>query len=784
MRPISSLTIIVLSFSFLILAPELIAQQQQSRGSISGRVTDAETGASLPGANVIVRPVDGESRSDSTEAWSGMHGTATDGEGRFHVDGLESGSYFIRVSFIGYESRVITDVVVRPGRATSIDAALTSSAYSAEEVEVTAGYFTAVKPEDVSVASFSGEEIRRSPGSAGDVSRIMMVLPSVAKVNDQSNSLIVRGGSPLENAFFIDGIEVPNINHFPAQGSSGGPLGLLPVDLIRDVTFSAGGFPARYGDRLSSVMDISFREGDRERILGQADLNFAGFGGLLEGPMGESGSWMLSARRSYLDLLVSAIDIGTSVAPWYGDAAAKAVYDLSPAHRLSLVGLWSDDHNNPDAEAAAENDMQYYGRQNIYNYSGGLSWRALWNENTFSTTSLSYTGMEFDEQFLKTGSGLPLLLNDSRESWVQLRTETRWKIASAFSLEAGGDMKALRNHYDNKYGASPDELGNLQPEFLFERDASALQSGIFATALVTPISGLTVSAGLRAQHTEWNDRVVLQPRASVALQLSERTSVSLAGGLYSQALPLLLLAQDDANRALDNPRAAHGIVSLSQLLSESTRLTLEGYVKEYDRFPVDPDQPALFLVDEMNYRYGFFMPHGQLTSTGKASSRGVELTLQKKLAHDFYGIASASYATSRYADAAGIERPRVYDNRILFSVEGGYKPNAEWEFSLRWIYAGGAPYTPMDVDASRIARQEVLDANRINTERHPDYHSMNIRVDRRFHFDRSALVVYLSVWNVYNRKNIAGYIWDDANQRVKTLYQWGLLPIFGVEWEF
>jgi hypothetical protein len=753
-------------------------------GGIRGRVTDAETGAPLPGANVLVRAAEGSVRADSTEAAGGMSGTAADGEGHFLIDHLPAGGYTLRVSFIGYEAHVMTDIIVRPGRITAADATLQSSAYTAEEVEVTAGYFSAVEAEDVSVAAFSGEEIRRSPGSAGDVSRIMMVLPSVAKVNDQSNSLIVRGGSPMENAFFIDGIEVPNINHFPAQGSSGGPLGLLPVDLIRDVTFSAGAFPARYGDRLSAVMDIGFREGDRDRILGQADLNFAGFGGLLEGPVGAKVSWLLSVRRSYLDLLVSAIDIGTSVAPRYGDAALKLSYELSPAHRLSVIGLWSDDHNNPDLEAALENDMQYYGRQDIYNYTGGLTWRALWNERILTSTTLSHTGMEFDEEFLQTGSGSPLLLNDSRESWVQLRSDTRWKISPAVSLEFGGDVKSLENRYDNRYGGVPDELGNTHPEFLFRRDAGAVQSGLYTTAVVNPLPSLTVSTGLRAQYTEWNDAVSLQPRASIALQFSELTSVSVAGGVYTQALPLLLLAQDDANRGLDNPRALHGVVSLSHLLTESTRLTLEGYVKEYDRFPVDPDQPSLFLVDELNYRYGFFMPHGRLRSTGEAVSRGVELTLQKKLAHDFYGIACASYSTARYTDAAGVERPRVYDNRLLISIEGGYKPNAEWEFSLRWIHAGGAPYTPMDVAASAAARQEVLDAARINAERHPDYHSLNLRVDRRFHFDRSALVVYLSAWNVYNRKNVAGYIWDDVGRRVKTLYQWGVLPIFGIEWEF
>jgi hypothetical protein len=595
--------------------------------------------------------------------------------------------------------------------------------------------------------------------------------------------LIVRGGSPLENAFFVDGIEIPNINHFPAQGSSGGPLGMLPVDLLRDVTFSAGGFPVRYGDRLSAVMDISFREGGRDGIEAQTDLNFTGFGGVLEGPLGARGSWLLSARRSYLDLLVSAIDIGTSVAPWYGDAHAKIVYELSPEHRVSFVGLWSDDHNDPDAETAAENDMQYYGRQDVYNATAGLTWRALWSARTFSESSVSWTGMRFRENFLKTGSDALLLDNRSDEHWLQLRSLTRHRFSRMVAIEAGVDAKLLRNRYDNTYGGVPDVLGGAQSTFTARGDAEGTLAGLFATLQLAPSEALDLSLGLRAQHNSLSARMSLEPRGSVVLRLNERMSLSAAAGLYTQSFPLLLFAQNPEHTDLPDPRAVHAVLGGSYLLTASTRLTLEGYVKDYDRFPIDPAAPGLFVVDEMSYRYGFFSAHEKLVAEGKAFSRGLELTLQKKLAQDFYGIASAGWSTARYTGADGIERARVYDNRLLFSVEGGYKPSAAWEFSVRWIYAGGAPYTPMDIEASRAARQEVLDATRINTERHPDYHSMNVRVDRRFNFDRSSIVLYISVWNVYDRRNIAGYIWDDANQRVKTLYQWGLLPIFGVEWE-
>ncbi|MDT8324709.1 MAG: TonB-dependent receptor, partial [Bacteroidota bacterium] len=496
MRPLLPFTVILLFLHALLLSLFAQAQDAPSTGSIHGSVIDAGSGQPLPGANIRVMDAD--------------RGAATDVEGAFSITGLPPGSYRLRASFIGYAPHIATDVVLRPGRSTELRIRLRESAYEAEEVVVTAGYFRQSEESAVSAAQFSGEEIRRAPGSAGDVSRIMMVLPSVAKVNDQSNSLIVRGGSPLENAFFVDGIEIPNINHFPAQGASGGPLGMLPVDMIRDVAFSSGGFPVRWGDRLSSVMDISFREGDRNRMAAQADLNFTGFGGLLEGPLGHSGSWLLSARRSYLDLLVSAIDIGTSVAPWYGDAHAKLVYDLGPEHRLSLIGLWSDDHNDPDAETAAENDMQYYGRQDVYNATTGLTWRALWDADTWSESSVSWTGMRFRENFLKTGSDALLLDNRSDERWIALRSRTRRRFTRGVALEAGGDVKLLRNSYDNTYGGVPDVLGTVQPPLHAVGEADASVGGLFATLQLTPWKALDLSLGLRAQHNSVNDDVTLQ----------------------------------------------------------------------------------------------------------------------------------------------------------------------------------------------------------------------------------------------------------------------------------
>ena len=272
-----------------------------------------------------------------------------------------------------------------------------------------------------------------------------MTLPSVAKVNDQSNSLIIRGGSPIENAFYLDNIEIPNINHYPTQGSSGGPIGMVNVDFIKDVNFHTGGFGASYGDRLSSIMEINFREGNRDELDGQLDLNFAGFGGTAEGPLfGTWGSWMVSLRRSYLDLLVEAINIGTSVAPRYGDFQGKLVLDLDTHNRLSLLTLWGDDQISSDKEIAEENDMIVYGDQDIIQRTTGLNWRFLWGTTGYSNTSLSYTMMRYREDFTETASDVHLIRNRSLEQQFKFRNINRWHVNKENSLEFGIESKLIR----------------------------------------------------------------------------------------------------------------------------------------------------------------------------------------------------------------------------------------------------------------------------------------------------------------------------------------------------
>jgi hypothetical protein len=294
---------------------------------------------------------------------------------------------------------------------------------------------------------------------------------------------------------------------------------------------------------------------------------------------------------------------------------------------------------------------------------------------------------------------------------------------------------------------------------------------------------LTVTPGVRADYFGYNEHSRVSPRFSFSWMLFANTTLNGAYGRYYQYLPLVLLTQRAEFKDLNEPSADHAVLGISHLLTETTRLTVEVYDKEYQNLPLDPDQPLLSIIDESNSQDNF-AAHDRLVDTGKARTYGIEMMVQKKLAEDFYGLISGSLFRSKYRDLNGAWKNRDYDNRFMATVEGGYKPNRSWDLSLKWVYAGGAPYTPFDEAASYTVDSGILDESRINESRLPDYHSLNIRVDRRFHYRASSLIVYLSIWNVYARENIASYYWNEIDNKPDTYKQWSTLPVIGLEYEF
>ncbi|MEL6614424.1 MAG: TonB-dependent receptor, partial [Bacteroidota bacterium] len=408
------------------LAPEAVAQ------SITGRVVDAVTQETLPGANVAVLGAD-----DSILA-----GAATDLDGRFSLSGLAAGSYRVRVSFVGYDTKTRTDVVVQASRPTFVLFELQETTSDlGEEVVVTAGFFEDEPDAPISVTALGPEEIRRTPGGQNDISRSLLALPGVSSGVDNRNDLLVRGGGPSENAYFVDGIEVPQINHFATQGAAGGALGLLNVDFIREATFYTGGFPVRYGDAGSSVLVVENRPGSPGLLSGDVTVGATETALSLDGSSGEDFNWIFSARRSYLQLLFELIDL--PIRPAYWDFQNRTEWDLTDNDQLVFFGLWAVDDfdiaqpEDPDdfegreiASRVLDNDQR--------SYTAGLSWRRLVPGGFFTTAfSRSYQEFFFDDL---DEAGDPLLSNDSQEAAWRLRTDGDLRLGPGLTLGVGGGV--------------------------------------------------------------------------------------------------------------------------------------------------------------------------------------------------------------------------------------------------------------------------------------------------------------------------------------------------------
>jgi TonB dependent receptor-like, beta-barrel/CarboxypepD_reg-like domain len=742
---------------------------QELVGTIEGKVVDSENMQHLVGVNIIIADSD--------------IGCTTDAEGNYKISKIKVGSYRIIYSYIGYEKVISTDVIVRSGRITYVNVEMKPSAINMQKVSVTAGYFNQTEGQPLSATSFSFEEIRRAPGAGGDVSRIIFGLPSQAKINDTKNSLIVRGGSAVENGFFLDNIEIPNINHFPVQGSTEGPIGIINVDLIDNVNFYSGGFSSSFGDRLSSIMDLKFREGDRSSYNIQADMSLQGFGGVVEGPINNGkGSFVLSARRSYLDMILKLMNEKVGL-PIYSDIQGKVVYDLDALNKISFIDVFSDDNQKTNQDDALDNKNAVYIDYKYYSNTAGLNWRHLWGKSGYSNTSFAHTYSKTNGKYFQTRDAKPLFDNNSLEEEFKFRNTNHLFFNNDLTLEFGFDAKSFINNYNQFYNEYRDLLGQVTPELLLNQKTRIYKSGAFVNLNWEPVSKFTINPGMRIDYYSYNQEANVSPRLSITYNINDVTSLTGTAGIYYQNIPQVLAAQKDEFKKLSNPKAYHYIIGLSRLLTESTKLTIEAYDKEYYNFPMDPSQPNLFVFDQAVIE-NVFMAHQNLISSGKANSKGIEVTVQKKLAKNFYGLIAASYSKAKYMGLDNKWYDRIYDNRFTFAIEGGYKPNEKWEFSVRWIFAGGAPYTPFNEEASRQEFKGVFDKTKVNSSRLPDFHSLNIRADRRFNFQSSSLIVYLSIWNAYARENISTYSWSEIDNKVVPEKMWGMLPVFGIEYEF
>ena len=751
----------ILLLSLMMSFSSLVAQ---ITGSIQGQVVDEATEEVIIGANVII---EGTNR-----------GSATDINGYYFIDNIEIGSYLLRVDYIGYTSRIISDVVVKPSRPTMVNVELQETVLELEAAVVVAEYFTKSPDTPASTQVQTSEEIRRLPGGFEDVVRAISILPGVAQADGGRNDLIVRGGAPSENLYIIDNIEVPNINHFGTQGASGGPQSYINLDFVNETSFSTGGFTAKYGDRLSSVLDISLRQGLANGLASKTTISASQFGFNLEGGLPQNGNFLFSARRSYLDLLFKAAGFG--FVPEYWDFLTKATFDLNPTDQVTFLGIAA--LNNVrwfnDTEEQRNSNSQILGSDQ-QQLVAGINYRHLMSSG-FYNVSLSQVNVDYN--FLQRDAALqPIFSNISHDRQTALKGDLTWRINKGLRISTGAKLDRL-DFYSDLVLNQQDVPGIGSLNIAQEYATIGWKTGAYAQ-LSQRFFRLGYTAGIRADHFSILEAApVVSPRVTFNYQLMGDVTASASLGRYYQYPSTIWLVSEASNRDLEPIRADQLVLGLEYLWRPDTKITLETYTKQYHDYPVSLTRPYLVMV---NTGAGFggseegFASFGvdPLVSAGTGWARGLELFMQKKMsAVPCYGTASVSYNQSMFTALDGIERPGSYDQTWIMNLGGGYIFNQKWEFSTKFRYASGRPYTPLDAAGMQMtsAYNSVrLDAN----------HSLDVRLDRRWAANGWGLITYIDIQNIYNRKPATIPAIDPNTGEISNSASLGILPSIGISAE-
>ncbi len=785
-------------------------------GALRGRTLDAATREPLAAVQISFVNNPGSAMSD--------------GDGQFSIDHVEPGTYHVQGYAFGYEVVVKAEVEILPHRTTEVELAFGEKVYEGEEVTISTGFFAEVQHDmPTSARSLSYEEVRRAPGGAADVQRIIQALPGVLSENDQNNEIVVRGGSPNENLTIIDGLEIDNINHYGYQEGGGGPISLLNPEFLRDVTFASGGFSAKYGDRASSVLNLELRDGSRETREAELEMSMAGAGGLVESPIARGkGAVILSARKSYLDLFPQGA-IGLTAVPNYWDVQGKLTYDLSANHKLTVNGLLGKDEiyfndDEPSAFSRGAESVEYYGDRFI----AGARLRSLWGRSftdlvvgaTRATYNAEVANAEYDAQGRRAltkefSNNSAEMTQQASLSWNGgARDRDEWSLGGSIKpvtfehdIYFANDTVIFEDGYLGSQNALPDTF--VQAAYRIQERATSPKYGAYAQYAWRPAKAWSFTPGLRYDGFEYSGDHKLGPRFAASYDARRNVTIAAAYGWYYQSHPFTTYTEEPngGNRKLEHYRAIQYVLGMRWIPRASSLISIESYYKEYDDLLVSAEDIVRETTGDYGYRSQRRLPERTKTAFG------AELFLQQKLAQHWYGTASYSYGRTETDDPAYGVRPGQHDYRHVVTLVGGYKTNfsrnegyrnfqKQWygwlthalpingdelTFASRLRYMSGRPFTRNVWYAEGGgAPDPVYEAHwykdGYNTDRYPDYVRWDVRLDNKHYIGATSLVFFLELQNVLNRANIAEYIFDDSGERIEA-YQFRAFFIGGVKLE-
>lgn len=715
---------------------------QKAVGELRGYVYD-ETGLPLLGASVIL---------DGTEK-----GTSANIDGLFVIENILPGSYNITASYLGYKTKTVFNVIIKSIGNAQLTFKLKESENSLDEVVVTNSQVSRPKETPVSFQTLSAVEIATYPGGNNDVVRVAQSLPGVSpSVGGFRNDLIIRGGAPNETVYYLDGVEIPNINHFSTQGSSGGPVGLLNVSFIEDVSLSASSFGAQYDNPLSGVLQFDQRIGNRNEFTGNLRVSASETALTLEGPLFKNGkeegntSYIVSARRSYLQFLFEVI--GLPIRPDYWDYQYKITHKIGNYDELNLIGVGSIDDftleapGDFDVEQQAVLDQAPFIEQQTNTI--GLSWKHRFKDGSgvfrtvLSNNILKNKFTRFEDNENQQN---PFFINDAMESETKLRFEftkrfNGWKFTSGFNAQI--------SDYQN---TTFDDRNTLS----YETEIDFFKYGAFANVTKSYFDGrLDLSAGFRLDadtFTDTNPLETFSPRISASYEFVDTWKVNATVGRYYKIPPYTILGFRDnqntlVNRSSAYTRSDHYVIGVLKEFSKSASISIEGFYKDYSDYPVSiRDQVSL-----ANKGAGFeVLGNEPIATVGRGRSYGAELLFQQKLSNNFYGIFSYTYFFSEFTGLDGDNfLPSVWDSRHLISFTGGYKLKNNWEVSSRFRFAGETPFVPVDRTATEQNYPDIiLDYSRLGEDNLNVFSQLDIRIDKKWNFRKFALNLFFEAQN-------------------------------------
>ena len=715
-----------------------------AQATLRGTVVDNATNEPIPGA--VVR-IDGRTA-------TGL----SDFEGKFRIENLAPGLVNVRIEAIGYQAYTAFEIQLTRAKAAELPVRLKESTTQLEEVEITAqSQFQRVDQSPVSVQSIGINEIRRNPGANQDISKVIQSLPGVASGGAAfRNDLIIRGGGPNENIFFLDGIEIPAINHFATQGASGGPVGMINVNFIRDVDFYTSAFPVQRGGSLSSVMELNLRDGSEEKVNGIFQVGASEVGLTLDGPLSKKTTYLASVRRSYLQYLFGVI--GLPFLPTYNDYQVKIKHKFNRKNQITFLSLGAYDVSELNLERNETEDqryiLNYLPSYNQWNYSIGAKYTHFGRFGATNVVLSRFMLNNESEKYFDNDRNGELLLNyGSQEIANKLRVEQPWKAKNWEGLLGFGaeQLKYNTSTFDKRFPGG----------FVLDYDTEDVyyRGSLFANAVGTFAEGrMKLSLGLRTDVLNFNESTrnpldQLSPRIALSYNINADWTVDANVGRYFQLPPFTALGYvgaDGSNDTLRFIQADHYVVGSTKFLPWNAKASVEGFYKAYRYYP-------LLLRDSISLATlggDFGVIGNQLatpTSTGRAY--GAEFTYQQKLFKGWFGIAAITLVRSEFANYFGDYVPSSWDNRMIATFTFGKKFGKNWEFGGQYQHLGGAPYTPFDLERSaniqnwNVFGRGLPDFSRLNSERFGEFDRLNIRVDKKWFFKKWNLDLYMDVQN-------------------------------------